>query len=136
MPDSLIVEDGPPNSTNPGSAVGAIKAFDADVGGGRRPDEVSKTIGDTSCSSPINQDVKGVRVKEGSMCYSLSRVGTVGLSASHAHGNCRENDSCGMVARPGPPARREGSSGATVGSSKGSVMMAPFGSNMNVGCYE
>jgi hypothetical protein len=98
MLDSLIVEDGPPNSTNPGSTVGAIKAFDADVGGGRRPDEVSKTIGDTSCSSPINQNVKGVRVKESSMCYSLSRVGTVGLSASHAHGDCRENDSCGMVA--------------------------------------
>jgi hypothetical protein len=67
------------------AAVGAIKSFDANVGCGRRPDEVAKTIGDTSCSSPINQDVKGVRVKEGSMCYSLSRVGTVGLSESHAH---------------------------------------------------
>ncbi len=134
MPDSLIVEDGPPNSTNPGSAVGAIKSFDADVGCGRRPDEVSKTIGDTGCSSPINQDVEGVRVKEGSMCNSLSRVGTVGLSASHAHGNCGEEDSCGMVAWPGPPALREGSSGATVGSSKGTVMKARCESKMNEEC--
>jgi hypothetical protein len=29
MLDSLIIKDGPPNSTNPGSAVGVIKPFDA-----------------------------------------------------------------------------------------------------------
>jgi hypothetical protein len=60
MPDSLIVKDRPPNSTNPGSAVGAIETFDANVGSGRRLDEVGKAVGDTSCSSPINQDVKGI----------------------------------------------------------------------------
>jgi hypothetical protein len=54
MLDSLIVEDGPPDSTNSGSAVGAIEAFDADVGCGGRPDEISKAVGDTGCSSPIN----------------------------------------------------------------------------------
>jgi hypothetical protein len=58
--DSLIVQDRPPGSTNPGSAVGAIETFDADVGSGRRMDEVDKAVGDTSCSSPINQDVKGI----------------------------------------------------------------------------
>jgi hypothetical protein len=60
MPDSLIVEDRPPNSANPGSAVGAIEAIDADVGSGRRLDEVVNAVGDTSCSSPIDQDVKGI----------------------------------------------------------------------------
>jgi hypothetical protein len=54
MLDSLIVEDRPLNSINPGRAVGAIEAFDADVGGGGRPDEIAKTVGDTGCSSPIN----------------------------------------------------------------------------------
>jgi hypothetical protein len=59
MPDSLIVKDRPSNSTNPGSAVGAIEAFDANVGSGRRLDEVGKAVGYTSCSSPIH-DVKGI----------------------------------------------------------------------------
>jgi hypothetical protein len=45
MLDSLIIQDGPPDSTNPGSAVGAIEAFDADVGSGRRLDEVGKAVG-------------------------------------------------------------------------------------------
>jgi hypothetical protein len=60
MPDSLIVKDRPSNSTNPGSDVGAIEAFDADVGSGRRLDEIVKAVGDTGCSSPINQNVKGI----------------------------------------------------------------------------
>jgi hypothetical protein len=58
--DSLIVKDRPPDSTNPGSAVGAIEAFDATVGSGSRLVEVGKALEDTSCSSPINQDVKGI----------------------------------------------------------------------------
>jgi hypothetical protein len=57
---SLIVENRPPDSTNPGSTVRAIETFDADVGSDRRLDEVFKAIVDTSCSSPINQDVKGI----------------------------------------------------------------------------
>jgi hypothetical protein len=57
MLDSLLVQDRPPNSTNPGSAVVAIEPFDADVGCGRRLDEVGKAVGDSSCRSPINQDV-------------------------------------------------------------------------------
>jgi hypothetical protein len=60
MPDSLIVKDRLPDSSNSGSAVGAIEAFGANVGSGRRLDEVGKAVGDTSCSSPINQDVKGI----------------------------------------------------------------------------
>jgi hypothetical protein len=44
MSDSLIVKDRPPNSTNPGRAVGAIEAFDADVGSGSRLDEVGKAV--------------------------------------------------------------------------------------------
>jgi hypothetical protein len=60
MLDSLIIQDRPPDSTNPGSAVGAIDTFDADVGSGRRLDEAVNAVGDTSCSSPVNQDVKGI----------------------------------------------------------------------------
>jgi hypothetical protein len=60
MLDSLIVQEWPPDSTNPGSAVGAIETFDADVGSGRRLDEVVKAVVDSSCGSPINQDVKGI----------------------------------------------------------------------------
>jgi hypothetical protein len=62
MSDSLIVKDRPLNRTNPGCAVGAIETFDADVGSGRgrRLDEICKAVRDTSCSSPINQDVKGI----------------------------------------------------------------------------
>jgi hypothetical protein len=48
MLDSLIVQNGPPDSTNPGSAVGAIEPFDADFGSGRRLDEFVKAAGDTS----------------------------------------------------------------------------------------
>jgi hypothetical protein len=50
----------PPNRTNPGSTVGTIEAFDANVGSGRRLDEICKVVGFTSCSSPISQDVKGI----------------------------------------------------------------------------
>jgi hypothetical protein len=57
MPDSLIVKDRSSNSTNPGSAVGVIETFVADVGSGRMLDELGKAVGDTSCSFPINQDV-------------------------------------------------------------------------------
>jgi hypothetical protein len=61
MLDSLnVVQDGPPDSTNPGSAVGAVETFDVDVGSGRRLNEAVKAVGDTSCSSPINQDIKGI----------------------------------------------------------------------------
>jgi hypothetical protein len=60
MPDSLMVKNRPPNSTNPGSAVGAIETLDANVGSDRGLDEVGKAVGDTSCNSPINQDVKGI----------------------------------------------------------------------------
>jgi hypothetical protein len=44
MLDSLIVKDRPPNSTNLGSAVGAIETFDANVGSGRRLDEAVKAV--------------------------------------------------------------------------------------------
>jgi hypothetical protein len=44
MSDSLILKDRRPNSTNPGSAVGAIEAFDANVGSGRRLDRVGKAV--------------------------------------------------------------------------------------------
>jgi hypothetical protein len=70
------------------------------------------------------------------MGHCLSRVGTAGLGASHAHGDCGENDSCGMVARPGPWTPRESSSRATVGSSARAARTATLGLDMNVGCYE
>jgi hypothetical protein len=70
------------------------------------------------------------------MGYCLSRVGTACLGASHTHGDCREHDSCGMVAWSGPLAPREGSSRVTEGSSARSAVAATFGSDMNVGCYE
>jgi hypothetical protein len=70
------------------------------------------------------------------MGYCLSRVGTVCSGASHTHGDCREHDSCGMVAWSGPLAPREGSSRVTEGSSARSAVVATFGLDMNVGCYE
>jgi hypothetical protein len=136
MLDSLIIEDGPPDSTNPGSAVGAIEPFDANVGLSRRLNEVVKAVGDTSCSSPVNQDVKGIRVKQGSMCHCWSRVVTVRLSTSHAHGDGRENDSCGMVTGSGPLAPREGSRSRTERSSTRAATTEISVLDMDVGCYE
>jgi hypothetical protein len=136
MPDPLIIEDGPPDSTNPGSAVGAIEPFDADVGLGRRLNEVIKAVGDTSCSSPVNQDIKGIRVKQGSMCHGWARVITVSLSTSHSHGDGRENDSCGMVAGPGLLAPREGSRGRTERTSTRTATTEISVLDMDVGCYE
>jgi hypothetical protein len=97
MPDSLIVHDRPLNSTNPGSVVGAIETFDANAGGGRRLDKVRKAVGDTICSSPINQDVKGIGVKQAAMCHLVARVGTVSLSLSNSHSDCQENISRGIA---------------------------------------
>jgi hypothetical protein len=133
MPDSRIVQDRPPVSTNPGSAIDAIETFDANVGSGRRLDEVGKAVGDTSCSSPINQDVKGVGVKQGAMCHGGARVGTVSLSSSNAHSDCRENNSHGMVAGSGPLAPRKGSRSRMEGSSTRAATTKISGLDMDVG---
>jgi hypothetical protein len=60
MLDSLIIQDRRPDGNKFGSTVGAIETLDVDVASGRRLDEICKAVGDTSCSSPINQDVKGI----------------------------------------------------------------------------
>jgi hypothetical protein len=136
MSDSLIVKDRPPDSSNPGSAVGAIEAFDADVGSGRRHDEICKAVGDTSCSSPINQDVKGIRIEKGAMCHGGSRVGTVSLSLSNAHSDCQEDNGCGMVVGHGSMAPRKGSRSRMEGSSTRTVTTKLARLDMDVGCYE
>jgi hypothetical protein len=63
-------------------------------------------------------------------------VVTVCLSSSHAHGNCREYDSGGMVAGSGPLAPREGSRSRTERSSTRAATTKILGLDMDVGCYE
>jgi hypothetical protein len=70
------------------------------------------------------------------MCHGGARVGTVSLSSSHAHGDCRENNSCGMVAGSGPLAPREGSRSRTERSSTRAVTTKISELDMDVGCYE
>jgi hypothetical protein len=70
------------------------------------------------------------------MCHCWARVGTVSLSSSHAHGDCRENDSCGMVTGSGPLAPREGSRSRTERSSTRAATTKIAGMDMDVGCYE
>jgi hypothetical protein len=70
------------------------------------------------------------------MCHCWARVVTVRLSSSHAHGDCQEKDSCGMVAGSGPLAPREGSRSSTERSSTRAATTKILGLDMDVGCYE
>jgi hypothetical protein len=70
------------------------------------------------------------------MCHGGARVGTVGLSSSHADSECRENNSCGMVAGSGPLAPRKGSRRSAEGSSTRAATTKISGLDMDVGCYE
>jgi hypothetical protein len=70
------------------------------------------------------------------MCRGGARVGTVSLSSSNAHSDCRENNSCGMVAGPGPLAFRKGSRSRMEGSSTRIATTKIAGLDMDVGCYE
>jgi hypothetical protein len=70
------------------------------------------------------------------MCHCWARVVTVCVSSSHAHSDCREIDSCGMLAGSGPLALREGSISRTERSSTRSATTKISGLDMDVGCYE
>jgi hypothetical protein len=70
------------------------------------------------------------------MCHGGARVGTVSLSSSNAHSDCRENNSRGMVAGSGPLAPRKGSRSRTEGSSTRAATTKISGLDMDVGCYE
>jgi hypothetical protein len=70
------------------------------------------------------------------MCHGGARVGTVSLSSSNAHSDCRENNGCGMVAGPGPLAPRKGSGSRMEGSSTRAARTKIAGLDMDVGCYE
>jgi hypothetical protein len=70
------------------------------------------------------------------MCHCWARVVTVRLSSSHAHGDCRENDSGGMVEGSVPLAPREGSRSRTERSSTRAAATKILGPDMDVGCYE
>jgi hypothetical protein len=70
------------------------------------------------------------------MCHCWARVVTVCLSSSHAHSDCRENNSCGMVAGPGPLAPRESSGSRTERSSTRAATTKISELDMDVGCYE
>jgi hypothetical protein len=69
------------------------------------------------------------------MCHGGARVVTVCLSSSHAHSDCQENNSCGMVAGSGPLAPREGSGSRTERSSTRAGTTKIAGLDMDVGCY-
>jgi hypothetical protein len=70
------------------------------------------------------------------MCHCWARVVTVSSSSSNAHGDCQENDSCGMVVGSGPLATREGSRSRTEISSTRAATTKISGLDMDVGCYE
>jgi hypothetical protein len=70
------------------------------------------------------------------MCRGGARVGTVSLSLSNAHSDCREDNGCGMVAGSGPLAPRKGSRSRTEGSSTRAATTKIAGLDMDVGCYE
>jgi hypothetical protein len=70
------------------------------------------------------------------MCHGGARVGTVGLSSSDSHIDCREDNSRGMVAGSGPLAPRKGSRSRSEGSSTRAATTKVAGLDMNVGCYE
>jgi hypothetical protein len=70
------------------------------------------------------------------MSWRGARVGTVSLSSSNAHSDCRENKSHGMVAGYGPLAPREGSRSRMEGSSKRAATTKISGLDTDVGCYE
>ena len=69
------------------------------------------------------------------MCHGGSRVGTVSLSSSNAHSDCREDNDGGMVAGSGPLAPRKGSR-RMEGSSTRTATTKIAGLDMDVGCYE
>jgi hypothetical protein len=70
------------------------------------------------------------------MCHGGARVGTVSLSSSNSHSDCRENNSCGMYAGSGPLVPRKGSRSRMEGSSKKAATTKIPGLDMDVGCYE
>jgi hypothetical protein len=70
------------------------------------------------------------------MSHGGSRVGTVSLSSSNSHSDCREDNGCGMVAGSGPLAPREGSRSRTEGSITRAAMSKISGLDMVVGCNQ
>jgi hypothetical protein len=70
------------------------------------------------------------------MCHGEARVGTVSLSSSNAHSDCREDNGRGMVAGSGPLAPREGSRSRMEGSSTRTATTKLARLDMDVGCYE
>jgi hypothetical protein len=70
------------------------------------------------------------------MCHGGARVGTVSLSSSNAHSDCREDNSRGMVAGSGPLAPRKGSRRRIEGSSTRVATTKLAVLDMDVGCDE
>jgi hypothetical protein len=87
MPDSLVVQKRPTNSANSSSTVGAIESLDSDVSLSGRANEVVQAVGNASSSSPINQNIIRIRIKQGTMSDSVTWVVAVCLGASEALGN-------------------------------------------------
>jgi hypothetical protein len=70
------------------------------------------------------------------MCHCWARVGTVSLSSSNAHSDCREDNGLCMVAGSGPLAPRKGSRSRMEGSSTRTATTKISGLDMDVACYE
>jgi hypothetical protein len=70
------------------------------------------------------------------MCHGGARVGTVSVSSSNAHSDCRENNSRVMVTGSGPLAPRKGSRSRIEGSSTRTATTKLAGLDMDVECYE
>ena len=67
MANALIIQNGPLDSTNPGSAGSSIEALDANGSLGGWCNKIVETVGDASSSSTIHQDIIRVRVKNCTM---------------------------------------------------------------------
>ena len=102
MASAIIIQYGPLDSTNPGSAGIPIEAFDADGSLGGRCNKIVETVGDAGSSSPVHQYVIGVRVKYCAMGNWRASVSTMRVDSCEVSSDSREErKSKPAVARSG-----------------------------------
>ena len=77
MANAMIIQNGPLDSTNAGSAGSSIEAFDADGSLGGWGNKIIETVGDAGSSSPIDQYVIGIRVKNCAMGNRWASMSTM-----------------------------------------------------------
>jgi hypothetical protein len=102
MASAIIIQYGPLDSTNPGSAGIPIEAFDADDSLGGRCNKIVKIVADAGSSSPVHQYVIGVRVKYCAMGNWRASMSTMRVDSCKVSSDSRKNHkSKPAVARSG-----------------------------------